>query len=278
MAKERNVDTWMRFMSSDGGIVFGRVEGGYLHEYQSLDQRVPTGAVLSTRALSPLAPCAPGQIVALWNNYHALAAKLDKPVPAHPLFLLKSAGSVIGDGATIRRPANYAGRIVYEGELGIVIGRRCRNANLADAAASIFGYTIVNDVTAADLLNENPHFPQWCRAKGFDTFCCLGPAIVSGFDWQAGSVVTTLDGVERQNYPLADMVFSPAEQVSLISQDLTLEPGDVIACGTSLGVGSIKDGARVAVTIAGIGTLSNTLAVTHETAAAADARAAMNAA
>jgi 2-keto-4-pentenoate hydratase/2-oxohepta-3-ene-1,7-dioic acid hydratase in catechol pathway len=278
MAKERNVDTWMRFMSNDGCIVFGRVEGGYLHEYQSLDQRVPTGAVLSTRALSPLAPCAPGQIVALWNNYHALAAKLDKPVPAHPLFLLKSAGSVIGDGATIRRPANYAGRIVYEGELGIVIGRRCRNANLADAAASIFGYTIVNDVTAADLLNENPHFPQWCRAKGFDTFCCLGPAIVSGFDWQAGSVVTTLDGVERQNYPLADMVFSPAEQVSLISQDFTLEPGDVIACGTSLGVGSIKDGATVAVTIAGIGTLSNTLAATHETAAAAEARAAMSAA
>jgi 2-keto-4-pentenoate hydratase/2-oxohepta-3-ene-1,7-dioic acid hydratase (catechol pathway) len=77
----------------------------------------------------------------------------------------------------------------------------------------------VNDVTAADLLNENPHFPQWCRAKGFDTFCCIGPAIVSGFDWRTGRLVTTLDGVERQNYPLADMVFSPAEQVRLISQD-----------------------------------------------------------
>jgi 2-keto-4-pentenoate hydratase/2-oxohepta-3-ene-1,7-dioic acid hydratase in catechol pathway len=270
------VDTWMRFMSSDGGIVFGRVEGGYLHEYESLDQRVPTGAVLSTRALTPLAPCAPGTVIALWNNYHALAAKLDKPVPAHPLFLLKPAGSVIGDGATILRPVSYAGKIVYEGELGIVIGRRCRNANLADAAASIFGYTIVNDVTAADLLNENPHFPQWCRAKGFDTFCCLGPAIVSGFDWQAGSVVTMLDGVERQNYPLADMVFSPAEQVSLISQDLTLEPGDVIACGTSLGVGSIKDGATVTVTIAGIGTLNNTLVATQEIEAVAAAHTAAN--
>jgi 2-keto-4-pentenoate hydratase/2-oxohepta-3-ene-1,7-dioic acid hydratase in catechol pathway len=244
--KEWDVDTWMRFMSSDGGIVFGRVEGGYLHEYESLDQRVPTGAVLSTRALTPLAPCAPGKIIALWNNYHALAAKLEKPVPAHPLFLLKPAGSVIGDGATIRRPASYTGKIV-------------------------------NDVTAADLLNENPHFPQWCRAKGFDTFCGLGPAIISGFDWHAGRVVTTLDGVERQNYPLADMVFSPAEQVSLISQDLTLEPGDVIACGTSLGVGSIKDGATVAVTIAGIGTLSNTLAAAQVTDAAAAERAAANA-
>lgn len=262
------MDTWMRFMSSDGGIVFGRVEGGYLHEYESLDQRVPTGAVLSTRAMTQLAPCAPGKIVALWNNYHALAAKLDKPVPAHPLFLLKPAGSVVGAGEAIRRPASYAGKIVYEGELGIVIGRRCRHASLAEAAASIFGYTVVNDVTAADLLNENPHFPQWCRAKGFDTFCCLGPAIVSDFDWQSGRVVTTLDGVERQNYPLADMVFSPAEQVSLISHDLTLEPGDVIACGTSLGVGSIKEGATVVVTIAGIGALSNRLTGTQDAAAA----------
>ncbi|EIF33295.1 2-keto-4-pentenoate hydratase/2-oxohepta-3-ene-1,7-dioic acid hydratase [Burkholderia sp. Ch1-1] len=253
------MDTWMRFMSSDGGVVFGRVEGGYLHEYESLDQPVPTGAVLSTRALTPLAPCAPGKIVALWNNYHALAAKLGKPVPTHPLFLLKPAGSVIGADEPIQRPLSYAGRIVYEGELGIVIGRRCRDASVEEVAEAIFGYTLVNDVTAADLLNENPHFPQWCRAKGFDTFCCIGPAIVSGFDWQRARLVTTLDGVERQNYPLADMVFSPAEQVSLISQDLTLEPGDVIACGTSVGVGSIRDGATVSITVEGIGTLSNSL-------------------
>jgi 2-keto-4-pentenoate hydratase/2-oxohepta-3-ene-1,7-dioic acid hydratase in catechol pathway len=259
------MDTWMRFMSNDGGIVFGRVEGGYLHEYESLEQPVPTGAVLSSRVLTPLAPCAPGKVVALWNNYHALAAKLDKPVPAHPLFLLKPAGSVIGSGEPILRPPSYAGKIVFEGELGIVIGRRCHNASLEQAADAIFGYTLVNDVTAADLLNENPHFPQWCRAKGFDTFCCIGPAIVSGFDWRQAHLVTTLDGVERQNYPLADMVFSPAEQVSLISQDLTLEPGDVIACGTSVGVGSIRDGATVAITIDGIGTLSNTLSVAGRT-------------
>ena len=180
-------------------------------------------------------------------------------MPAHPLFLLKPAGSVIGSGEPIRRPVSYAGKIVYEGELGIVIGRRCRDASVEEAAQAIFGYTLVNDVTAADLLNENPHFPQWCRAKGFDTFCCIGPAIVSGFDWQSAHLVTMLDDVERQNYPLSDMVFSPAEQVSLISQDLTLEPGDVIACGTSVGVGSIKDGATVSISIDGIGTLRNTL-------------------
>jgi 2-keto-4-pentenoate hydratase/2-oxohepta-3-ene-1,7-dioic acid hydratase in catechol pathway len=259
-AEELIVDTWMRFMSNDGGIVFGRVENGYLHEYVGLDEPVPTGAVLSTRALTRLAPCAPGKVVALWNNFHALAAKLDKPVPSHPLFLIKPAGSVIGSGDPIQRPVGYMGKIAYEGELGIVIGRRCSAASVEEAAASIFGYTIVNDVTAADLLNENPHFPQWCRAKGFDTFSCIGPAIVSGLDWLSSRVVTLLDGVERQNYPLSDMVFSPAQQVSLISHDLTLEPGDVIACGTSLGVGSIKDGSTVAISIDGIGTLSNTLA------------------
>jgi 2-keto-4-pentenoate hydratase/2-oxohepta-3-ene-1,7-dioic acid hydratase in catechol pathway len=255
------MNTWKRLMSSDGRIVFGREENGYLHEYERLDHPVPTGAVLSMRALTPLAPCAPGKVVALWNNFHALAAKLDKPVPSHPLFLLKPAGSVIGSRQPIQRPAHYDGKIVFEGELGIVIGRRCSNATVEEAEASIFGYTIVNDVTAAGLLNENPHFPQWCRAKGFDTFCSLGPAIVSGFDWRSARVVTKLDGVERQNYPLDDMVFTPAQQVSLISQDMTLEPGDVIACGTSLGVGSIPDGATVEVTIDGIGTLVNRLGV-----------------
>ncbi|WP_028228309.1 fumarylacetoacetate hydrolase family protein [Paraburkholderia ferrariae] len=254
------MDTWMRLMANDGSIVFGRVENGYLHEYEGLDQPVPTGAVLSLRTLTPLAPCAPGKVIALWNNFHALAAKLEKPVPSHPLFLIKPAESVIGSDVPILRPAHYAGKIVFEGELGIVIGKRCRNASEEEAEAAIFGYTIVNDVTAAGLITENPHFPQWCRAKGFDTFCCIGPAVVSGFDWRRARVVTRLDGVERQNYPLDDMVFSPREQVSLISQDLTLEPGDVIACGTSLGVGSIGAGATVEVAIEGIGVLVNTLA------------------
>ncbi|MFC5431415.1 fumarylacetoacetate hydrolase family protein [Paraburkholderia denitrificans] len=254
------MNTWMRLMAPDGGIVFGRVENGYLHEYAGLDQLVPTGAVLPLRTLSPLAPCAPGKVVALWNNFHALAAKLEKPVPTHPLFLLKPAGSVIGSDTPILRPAHYAGKIAFEGELGIVIGKRCSNVSEEEAQSSIFGYTIVNDVTAAGLLTENPHFPQWCRAKGFDTFCCIGPAIVSGFDWRSARVVTRLDGGERQNYPLDDMVFTPAQQVSLISQDLTLEAGDVIACGTSLGVGSIGAGATVEIAIEGIGTLSNILA------------------
>lgn len=253
------MQTWIRFQTGHGNIGYGRLEGDRVIEYDGygFDQPSPTGAVLARSEITLLSPCEPGKVVALWNNFHALAKKLEKPVPLHPLFLIKPASSLAGPGDAIRRPASYAGKIVYEGELGIVIGRKCRNVSATDAASHIFGYTIVNDVTAAELIGEDPNFPQWCRAKGFDTFSCLGPSIVTDFDWRAASVVTRLDGVERQNYPLSDMIFSPAEQASRISQDLTLMPGDVIACGTSLGVGSMKDGAVVEVTIAGIGALVN---------------------
>ena len=114
-------------------------------------------------------------------------------------------------------------------------------------------------MTAAELLEEDPNFAQWTRAKGCDTFGCVGPAIACGFDWANARVVTRLDGVERQNYPISDMIFTPVEIVSRVSQDMTLMRGDVIACGTSLGVGSIKDGSTVEVSIEGIGALRNTL-------------------
>jgi 2-keto-4-pentenoate hydratase/2-oxohepta-3-ene-1,7-dioic acid hydratase in catechol pathway len=118
----------------------------------------------------------------------------------------------------------------------------------------------VNDVTAAEVLNETPDFAQWCRSKGYDTFGCLGPVITTDLDWAQARVITTMDGVERQNYPLSDMILPPAELVSLVSHDMTLLPGDVIACGTSIGVGSIKDGATVTIRIDGIGSLTNRLA------------------
>jgi 2-keto-4-pentenoate hydratase/2-oxohepta-3-ene-1,7-dioic acid hydratase in catechol pathway len=164
---------------------------------------------------------------------------------------------VIGPDEPIRRPRSYQGKIVYEGELGIVIGKRCKDVSPGDAAGHIFGYTCVNDVTAAAVLNENPDFAQWCRSKGYDTFGCIGPVIATGLDWSQLRVITRLGGVERQNYPLSDMVFSPEQLVSLVSQDMSLLPGDVIACGTSVGVGSIKDGALVEVDIEGIGVLGN---------------------
>jgi len=202
----------------------------------------------------------PSKIIALWNNFHALGAKLGKQAPAHPLFFVKPATTVIGPGESIRRPAGYSGKILYEGELGIVIGRRCKEVPVSAAAQYIFGYTCVNDVTAAQILDENPDFAQWCRAKGYDTFGCLGPVIATELECSRAQVTTRLDGVERQNYPLSDMIMTPLELVSRISHDMTLLPGDVISCGTSLGVGSIKDGAAVEVSIEGIGSLTNTLA------------------
>jgi 2-keto-4-pentenoate hydratase/2-oxohepta-3-ene-1,7-dioic acid hydratase in catechol pathway len=219
-----------------------------------------TGRRLGMDAFTLLSPCAPSKIVALWNNFHALAAKMGKAAPSHPLFLIKSATSVIGPLEPIRRPAGYAGKIVFEGELGIVIGKRAKDVPPGKACDYIFGYTCVNDVTASDVLSENGDFPQWTRSKSFDTFCCLGPVIATDFK-SAGTILTTrLDGAERQNYALSDMIFSPHELVSLISHDVSLLPGDVIACGTSLGVGSIKDGVTVEVSIDGIGCLGNTLA------------------
>jgi 2-keto-4-pentenoate hydratase/2-oxohepta-3-ene-1,7-dioic acid hydratase in catechol pathway len=254
------VPRWARFRAGQR-VGFGTLEGDRLleHEGDLFATQRSTGRSLAPDSFELLSPCRPSKIVALWNNFHALAAKIGKAAPPHPLFFIKSATSVIGPHEPIRRPPGYAGKIIFEGELGIVIGKYAKDVPVRVAAQYIFGYTCVNDVTALDLLFENPDFPQWGRSKSFDTFGCLGPAIATQFDSRTTRLITRLDGVERQNYPLSDMIFSPQELVSRISYDVALLPGDVIACGTSLGVGSIKDGATVEVNIDGIGSLHNTL-------------------
>jgi 2-keto-4-pentenoate hydratase/2-oxohepta-3-ene-1,7-dioic acid hydratase in catechol pathway len=252
---------WARFRSNDGRIGFGALDGGQIAEYEGdlFGAARPTGRRIERAACTLLSPCVPSKIVALWNNFKALALKLGKSAPTHPLFLIKPGTSVIGPDQPIRRPAGYAGKIVYEGELGIVIGRACKDCPPDEAEEHIFGYTCVNDVTASEVLNENVDFAQWCRAKGYDTFGCIGPVIAADLDWPHARVITRLDGVERQNYPLSDMIMPPRELVSRISHDMSLLPGDVIACGTSVGVGSIKDGATVEVSIDGVGSLVNVL-------------------
>jgi 2-keto-4-pentenoate hydratase/2-oxohepta-3-ene-1,7-dioic acid hydratase in catechol pathway len=162
-------------------------------------------------------------------------------------------GTVDGDGAD-------AGRVVYEGELGVVIGTRCVDVAVDEVDEVVFGYTCVNDVTALELLTEDASFPQWCRAKGFDTFGPLGPVIARGLDPDALDVRTLVGGKVRQDYPVDDMFFSPRRLVSLISRDMTLVPGDVIACGTSTGVLPMRPGIAVEVHIDGIGVLGNALA------------------
>jgi len=252
---------WARFRSNDGQTGFGVFEETHILEYEGdlFAGARPTGRTFAQDEFTLQSPCTPSKIVALWNNFNALAIKLGKAAPTHPLFLIKPGTSVIGPNEPIRRPAGYAGKIAYEGELGIVIGRPCKDVPASSVAAFIFGYTCVNDVTAAEVLNENVDFPQWCRSKGYDTFGCLGPVITSGLDWSRTRVITRLNGVERQNYPLSDMIMPPEELVSRISHDMSLLPGDVIACGTSVGIGSIKDGGTVEVHIDGIGSLVNVL-------------------
>jgi 2-keto-4-pentenoate hydratase/2-oxohepta-3-ene-1,7-dioic acid hydratase in catechol pathway len=250
---------WARFRLADRGVGFGLVGGESINEYSGelFGECLPTRNVFPLSKCTLLAPCVPSKIIGLWNNFHALAAKIGKAPPAHPLYFIKPTSALAGPDDTIRRPRNYAGKVVYEGELGIVIGRPCKEVTEEQAPNYIFGYTCVNDVTAVDHLKETADFEQWTRAKSYDTFGVLGPVIATDIDVSGLSVITRLDGVERQNYAVADMIFSPPRIVSRISQDMSLLAGDVIACGTSLGAGSMKPGAVVEVTIAGIGSLRN---------------------
>ncbi len=252
---------WVRFAPTGESLAFGTLDGDRISEYagEFFGDKRPTGRTFTLAQVRLGSPCAPSKVIALWNNFHALSQKLGKAAPSHPLFLIKPATSVTGTDTVIRRPSHYDGKIVFEGELGIVIGRTCRDVSLVEAPQFIFGYTCVNDITAVQLLDADPNFAQWTRAKCSDTFSCVGPAISTELDWKSAHVVTIVDGVERQNYPLSDMIISPHEVVSRISADMTLCPGDVIACGTSIGVGSLKDGAAVCVRIEGIGELHNRL-------------------
>jgi 2-keto-4-pentenoate hydratase/2-oxohepta-3-ene-1,7-dioic acid hydratase in catechol pathway len=222
---------------------------------QATAEQIPLGAARL------LTPCRPGKMVALWNNYHAMAQKMGLSTPEHPLYFFKADTSFAPGGETVRRPKSYDGKVVYEGELGIVIGKTCKDADVDQAGAAIFGYTCINDITAAELISKDASFAQWVRAKSFDTFGVFGPVVTTGIDPDTLSIVTTVNGQEKQNYPVSDMFFRPRRLVALLSRDMTLMPGDVIACGTSVGVGSMKQPRNtVEVTIEGIGTLSNVFA------------------
>ena len=250
---------WIRYEHA-GEVGFGTLEGDTIavHQGDMFAGPSPTGQSLNLADVRVLIPTEPSKMIALWNNFHALAAKLEQPVPKEPLYFLKASNSFLATGETIRRPSAYSGRVVYEGELGIVIAKTCKEVAEADAGGYIFGYTCINDVTASDLINKDPTFGQWVRAKSFDTFGVFGPVVATGLNPAKLTVRTVLNGDERQNYPVDDMVFQPARLVGLLSHDMTLNPGDVIACGTSLGVGSMKQPRNtIDVTIEGIGTLSN---------------------
>ena len=249
---------WVRF-ERDGGEGFGTLADGAIavHGGDLFAGATPTGAVVPLAEVALLPPVRPGAFIGLWNNFHEAAAKQGNAIPEFPLYFLKNPRCVVGPDAAIRPPAGYTGKTLYEGELGIVIGRPVAHVEEAEAEAAIFGYTCVNDVTALDLLTADASFPQWARAKGCDSFGPIGPGIATGLDWAAQRVQVALNGRVRQDYPLADMILPPARIVALISREMALAPGDVIACGTSVGALPMRPGMMVEVTIGGIGTLRN---------------------
>lgn len=250
---------WLRFVL-DGQAAWGALQGDevLVHEGDVFGEHRATGQRVPLADLTWLTPCLPGKIIGLWNNFRAAAAKNQWAEPAEPLYFLKANSSALAHGQPIPVPPAYDGRVAFEGELAVVIGRSARHVAVADAPGHILGYTCTNDVTAMELIGRDPSFAQWARAKSMDGFGAFGPVIETDFDPATATLRTLVGGRERQNYPLADMFFGPAELVSRLSHDMTLEPGDVILCGTSLGVLPMKPGTLVEVVIAGIGTLANT--------------------
>jgi 2-keto-4-pentenoate hydratase/2-oxohepta-3-ene-1,7-dioic acid hydratase in catechol pathway len=250
---------WVRF-EHEGISGFGVLDGDFIAA-QSGDMFVDAtsnGHKIKLAEAKILTPCEPTKMICLWNNFHQLAAKYDFRRPEEPLYFLKAPNSFWPTNQPIKRPPTYDGKIIYEGELGIVIGKTCFDITEAQAPDYIFGYTCVNDVTAVEILKKNPSFEQWTRCKSFDTFGVFGPVIATGLDPMNLSIKTVLNGKERQNYPVADMFFSPHTLVAALSRDMTLMPGDIIACGTSLGAGVMGEASNVVdIVIDGIGKLTN---------------------
>jgi 2-keto-4-pentenoate hydratase/2-oxohepta-3-ene-1,7-dioic acid hydratase in catechol pathway len=216
--------------------------------YDTTGERVP----LSDVAL--LAPVIPrSKIVAVGRNYREHAAEFGNEAPAEPLLFFKPNTSVIGPGDTIVRPTQSE-QTDFEGELAVVIGRITKNVPAERALEYVFGYTISNDVSARDLQRKDG---QWSRAKGFDTFCPLGPAIETEFDVEGKILTTRVNGEVKQQAPLTDMVHSVADIIAYASAAFTLLPGDVILTGTPAGVGPFVAGDTVEVEITGLGTLRN---------------------
>ncbi len=221
--------------------------------FDRLDRTEDLGQIESRRLL---APTAPSKVVCVGRNYAAHAAEHGADVPTEPLIFLKPPSSVIGPGEAIVVPPQSR-QVEHEAELALVIGRRCRNLGVDNAWSVVAGLTCANDVTARDLQRRDG---QWTRGKGFDTFCPLGPWLVTGLD--EGSVADvevtcTVSGELRQRGRTAHMVFSPAHLLAWVTSFMTLEAGDVLLTGTPAGVGPLLDGDTVEVEIGGIGKLSN---------------------
>ena len=216
----------------------------------------PFGPRRGTDGLRWLVPCVPSKIVGVGRNFQAHSAELGNPIPSEPILFLKPPSALLPQGGIIRLPA-ASRRIDFEGELGVVIGSAASCVPEARALEYVLGYTCVNDVTARDVQQKDV---QFTRAKGFDTFCPVGPCIGTGLDPAALEIETYVNGERRQSSPTSRMIFPVPRLISYISHVMTLLPGDLVATGTPEGVGPLRPGDEVTVSISGIGRLTNRVA------------------
>lgn len=243
----------LRWVSADGGelrLLTGDPFSG---------RTAPGAAASSVSSAKPAPPVTPSKIVCVGRNYVAHAAEHGADVPNEPLLFLKPPSAVIGEGSVIVLP-KLSRQVEHEAELAVIIGRRCRGVDPASAWQHVLGVTCANDVTARDLQRSDA---QWTRGKGFDTFCPLGPWIVTDLsedEVEDLGVSCTVNGDVRQRARTSQMVFSPTFLIAFISQVMTLEPGDVILTGTPGGVSPLEPGDEVTVAVEGVGALTNPVA------------------
>ncbi|MGH9774019.1 MAG: fumarylacetoacetate hydrolase family protein [Candidatus Acidiferrales bacterium] len=238
---------------------WGAIEGGLVRELSAAPFAglKPTGRDWRLEEIKLLPPVEPSKVVCLGRNYSEHAAELGNELPKEPLIFLKPPSSVIGPDEPIRMPAESA-RVDYEGELAVVIGRTCsRLGATEDVSGCIFGFTCLNDVTARDIQKREV---QFTRAKGFDTFCPLGPVIETELDWRDTPLETYVNGLRKQFGRTSQMTFPVDAIIRAVSRVMTLVPGDVIATGTPSGVGPLAAGDVVEIVVGGVGTLRNPVA------------------
>jgi 2-keto-4-pentenoate hydratase/2-oxohepta-3-ene-1,7-dioic acid hydratase in catechol pathway len=241
-------------LERDGRTSWYALEGARARRFAGspFDGAAIDGDVVTWNEAELRAPVAPSKIVCIGRNYAAHAKELGNEVPAEPLMFFKPPSSVIGPGQSVELRAESE-RVEHEGELGVVIGKRASRVSREEALSYVFGYTCVNDVTARDLQKKDG---QWARAKGFDTFCPVGPWIETDLDPSDLSVRCLVDGQVRQDGRTSQMMFDVSALIAYVSRAFALEPGDLIATGTPEGVGLMPAGSRVTVVIEKIGELA----------------------
>jgi 2-keto-4-pentenoate hydratase/2-oxohepta-3-ene-1,7-dioic acid hydratase in catechol pathway len=242
-----------RVRTATGTTTFAKVEGNQALFWTDAPWAggQPTGQSAALESVTLLAPVAPSKVIGIGRNYRAHAAELGHDLPSEPLIFLKPPSCVQGPSASVVLP-KQSERVDFEAELGVVIGKRARHVTASDALHYVAGYTAVCDVTARDLQKKDD---QWTRAKGFDTFCPVGPWVVQGLEPGNLSIQLRQNDVLKQDGNTNDMIFSVPQLIEYISGIMTLEPGDLIATGTPSGVAPMQPGDQLVITIAGVGEL-----------------------